>query len=159
MSYFDEPFADPSLVPTYYVSELAKQAVTVAIAGDGGDEVFAGYEKYSIDAIENRLRNKFPEPLRTKLFPKLAALCAKGIFDHTLLHKGHSLLTSMKMSHSPAMGFYISNSQITDVQWDTLANDEMKCQLGDYHPAQITLDYYAKADKVIITSTRSYIPI
>lgn len=160
VSYFDEPFADPSLVPTYYVSELAKQAVTVAIAGDGGDEVFAGYEKYSIDAIENRLRNKFPEPLRTKLFPKLAALCAKG--NHTLLHKGHSLLTSL--SHSPAMGFYISNSQITDVQWDTLANDEMKCQLGDYHPAQITLDYYAKADsdhhldKILYTDLKTYLP-
>ena len=78
------------------------------------------------------------------------------------MHKGHSLLTSL--SHSPAMGFYISNSQITDVQWDTLANDEMKCQLGDYHPAQITLDYYAKADsdhhldKILYTDLKTYLP-
>jgi len=74
VSFFDEPFADPSLVPTYFVSELAKQQVTVAVAGDGGDEVFAGYEKYSVDHTENQLRNKFPAFIRKSLFPPLAKL-------------------------------------------------------------------------------------
>ncbi len=160
VSFFDEPFADPSLVPTYYVSELARQAVTVAIAGDGGDEVFAGYEKYSIDAIENRLRSKFPKGLRTNVFPKLAALCAKG--NNIFMRKGNSLLTSL--SNEPAMGFYISNSQITDSQWDVLASEEVKQTLGDYHPAQITLDAYAKADgedhldKILYTDLKTYLP-
>lgn len=158
VSYFDEPFADPSLVPTYYVSQLAKQEVTVAIAGDGGDEIFAGYEKYSIDAIENALRKKFPKSIRASLFPKLANICAK--YNHPILRKGKSLLTTLSLD--PAMGFYLTNSQIDDRQWEVLATPNFKKTLGDYHPSEYTLNHYHHADgddhlsKILYTDMKTY---
>ncbi|NTS78276.1 asparagine synthase (glutamine-hydrolyzing) [Catenovulum sp. SM1970] len=160
VSYFDEPFADPSLVPTYFVSELARQQVTVAVAGDGGDEVFAGYEKYSVDHLENKLRDKFPAWLRKGLFPVLAKLA--GCVPLTPFRRAKSLLTSLSVD--PAMGFYISNSFMKDETWQGLVNDKTKSQLAGYHPSQITINTYNKADgpdhiaKILYTDMKTYLP-
>jgi asparagine synthase (glutamine-hydrolysing) len=54
--HFDEPFADSSAVPTYYVSKAARELVTVALSGDGGDELWAGYGRHRVEHWEQRAR-------------------------------------------------------------------------------------------------------
>jgi len=77
VSYFDEPFADPSLVPTFFLSlKLARAQVTVAIAGDGGDEVFAVMKNTPPMILKIKLRQKFPKFIRKSVFPPLANLFA-----------------------------------------------------------------------------------
>ena len=59
---YGEPFADPSAVPTWYLSEFARRRVVVALSGDGGDEGFAGYTRYWLEALARRV-GELPRPL------------------------------------------------------------------------------------------------
>jgi asparagine synthase (glutamine-hydrolysing) len=67
---YDEPFADKSAIPTFYVAHMARRSVTVVLTGDGGDEAFAGYDKYRLGRLQ-RAWSHLPAPLRRRLGRRL----------------------------------------------------------------------------------------
>jgi asparagine synthase (glutamine-hydrolysing) len=76
---FDEPFADSSAIPTYYVSRLARSQVTVALSGDGGDELFAGYDRY-LDSPLSRRTDRIPLAARRLILGGIARCLPDGFF-------------------------------------------------------------------------------
>jgi asparagine synthase (glutamine-hydrolysing) len=78
VAQFDEPFADASALATYRLCEMARQHVTVALAGDGADEILMGYRRHVFHAGEERVRGLFPAELRRSVFGTLGRLYPKA---------------------------------------------------------------------------------
>jgi asparagine synthase (glutamine-hydrolysing) len=72
--HFDEPFNDHSYLPTYYLSREARRDITVALSGDGGDEVFGGYPKYALLARRARIESHLGRPVAQRV-----AASARGV--------------------------------------------------------------------------------
>ena len=83
--YFDEPFADPSALPTYMVSKMARDYVTVILSGDGGDELFAGYTRYVVDKKRSGLE-RFPRAIRKGLLKPVSEALPHGARGRNFLY-------------------------------------------------------------------------
>lgn len=102
---FAEPFADSSQIPTYLVSKMTREHVTVSLSGDGGDELFCGYMTYpSIDRIWGKMKN-YPYGLR-KLCSELVLHCPIGKNNQLLQTKAYLL-----GAKSPEHLYELSNAQ------------------------------------------------
>ena len=82
--HHDEPFADVSSVPTYVVSKMASDHVTVVLSGDGGDEIFAGYERYVIEYGREKF-NRVPRIIRRGLMSPLSSALPQGFYGKRFL--------------------------------------------------------------------------
>jgi asparagine synthase (glutamine-hydrolysing) len=104
--YLDEPFGDPSAIPTYMVSKLAAEDVKVVLSGDGGDELFAGYDKYVVEGRERKYQH-LAAPVRS-LLRGVSAIMPEGA-------KGRNFLRHYSLSGSrrylDAVGFFRADEQ------------------------------------------------
>jgi asparagine synthase (glutamine-hydrolysing) len=117
---YDEPFGDPSAIPTILVSEMAKKDVTVCLSADGGDEVFIGYNKYDLCVKYFKAINKIPYGVRRTtsrlllhINPKLFSFFYKGFNFSTKFYKALDILQSKNMSDVlEVVGQNFSNKQV-----------------------------------------------
>ena len=128
---FDEPFADSSSVPTYQVSKLARRHVTVALSGDAGDEVFAGYRRYRFQARMEALRHMLPSGLRAGAFGVLGRVYPKLDWAPRWLRAKY---TFHELALDGIAGYYRMVSRIHDDLRMSLYGPAMRESVEAHHP-------------------------
>ena len=128
-SLYDEPYADSSAIPTYRVCELAKQRVTVALSGDGGDEHFAGYRRYRWHMNEERLRSRLPIGLRRPLFGTLGRWYPKADWAPRVFR---AKTTFQALARDSVEAYMHTVSQTGEDQRALLFSDDLKRHLQGY---------------------------
>lgn len=154
--HYDEPFADSSAVPTYYVSQLTRQHVTVALSGDGGDESFAGYRRYKLDRRENALRSYVPEPIRRKVFGPLGEFYPKlGWAPRVFRAKS----TFQSLALNPIDGYFHGVSGCPPAMKSGLFSPEVWKQLAGYDSLDVLQYHYDRANTSDPLSRIQYVDI
>ncbi len=129
---FGEPFGDQSSVPTHRVSALARRHATVAISGDGGDEVFAGYRRYRWHSLVDAARGVLPASVRRRVVGPLARLYPKLDRAPQWLRAKHTLT---ELSLDSAIGYYRTIARVQDEQRRALFSAELDGALDGYDPS------------------------
>ena len=125
----DEPFADSSAIPTYRVCQLAREKVTVALSGDGGDENFAGYRRYRYAMAEQQLRSKIPSVIRAPVFGALGKLYPKLDWAPQFLR---AKTTFEALSKDLVEGYFHGVSIMADRERQKLFSKAFRAELQGY---------------------------
>ena len=104
--HYGEPFADSSAIPSFYLAELTRRHVTVALNGDGGDESFAGYQRYVANAVAGRL-DRLPMAMRRPL-AALTARLPHGGEVASVTNKARRLAGTLALDPAARYGRYVS---------------------------------------------------
>lgn len=144
---YDEPFGDDSMLPTYYVSKLAREHVSVVLTGDGGDEIFAGYKHYQSEYAINRI----PSFIRS-LLGCGSMLLPEGI-------RGKKRFDNLR--RDPITRWIRSTALFQDQPRSSIYNREYLAHVCDYNPYQrLTNQFLAAAQLGLdITACQQYLDI
>ncbi len=142
--HFHEPFGDSSAVPTWYVCQMAKQTVTVALSGDGGDESFGGYTfRYLPHIFESRIRSLIPTLFRTSVFG-IAGLLYPGSARLPRYLRLKTILENLAVSDARA--FYEDLIWLRPDTRERLYSQDFMKKLQGYTPFECVQPFYTGCD-------------
>jgi asparagine synthase (glutamine-hydrolysing) len=131
---YDEPYADSSAIPTYRVCQLARQRVTVALSGDGGDENLAGYRRYRYAMAEDAVRAKIPAALRRGVFGPLGKYYPKADWAPRVFR---AKTTFEALARDLVEGYFHGVSIMSDAMRAQLFSDSFRRQLQGYRAIDV----------------------
>ncbi len=139
--HYNEPFADSSAIPTFVLSELTRRHVTVALNGDGGDENFAGYERYQANLLGQRL-DGIPRGLR-QMLARAAALVPSSARRRSLLTRGRRFLEAAAETPEKRYVRWMSHFH-RGLRRDVCTPEFLETAATD--PERLLLDAYGRSD-------------
>jgi asparagine synthase (glutamine-hydrolysing) len=139
---YDEPYADSSALPTYRVCELARERVTVALSGDGGDENYAGYRRYKLHMAEEAVRSRMPLSVRQALFGPLGALYPKADWAPRIFR---AKTTFQSLARDSVGAYFHAVSIFNDELRARLFSAKFKSELQGYQADAVLRRHAARA--------------
>jgi len=140
---YDEPYADSSALPTYRLCELARKHVTVALSGDGADEIMGGYRRYKMHMGEERVRSLLPLAVRRPVFGLLGRLYPKADWAPQVFR---AKTTFQALAHESADAYFQSVSLARDDMRRQLFSGDLRSKLGGYNAVEVFRRHAALAD-------------